>query len=276
MAQPLAPAQLARLQPAALLAACRAAATRPGRPALHHTRPIHTLPEPIAAAHASALVSRGDTAVLCALTLETAVPDPAAPTAGFLVPNIDLGPMCCPRFRAGPPNDQAQILAARLNDLLLGSRFVPLDALAIEPRKAVWVLYLDIVCLANDGNLFDAVVAAAVATLRSARIPVVAFDPDRQKVVLAHPTAPQTVPLPTGPPLTAHTFALFDSGTTILPDPSLAEEDLAHGSLSLVLDPARNIHALSFVAPPQPDAQLPAILDACLAIIHKNPPSPLP
>ncbi|WAQ93362.1 hypothetical protein PtA15_18A422 [Puccinia triticina] len=221
MAQPLAPAQLARLQPAALLAACRAAATRPGRPALHHTRPIHTLPgqstpppqkqkhtltvpspEPIAAAHASALVSRGDTAVLCALTLETAVPDPAAPTAGFL--------------GSAPARPTTR------------------------PRSS----------------------PHASTTSSSARIPVVAFDPDRQKVVLAHPTAPQTVPLPTGPPLTAHTFALFDSGTTILPDPSLAEEDLAHGSLSLVLDPARNIHALSFVAPPQPDAQLPAILDA--------------
>lgn len=73
-------------------------------------------------------------------------------------------------------------------------------------------------------------------------------------------------PHPTGPPLKAYTFALFDryacslsplpAGFTstdvslhqrnILPDPSLFEDDQAHGSLSLV----------SFVVPPQPDAKL--------------------
>ncbi|OAV87558.1 hypothetical protein PTTG_29390 [Puccinia triticina 1-1 BBBD Race 1] len=70
--------------------------------------------------------------------------------------------------------------------------------------------------------------------------------PRLPKSCARYPTASELVLLPTGPPLKAYTFALFDSGTMILPNPALFEDDQAHGSLSLV----------SFVVPPQPDAKL--------------------
>jgi hypothetical protein len=35
------------------------------------------------------------------------------------VPNIELPPLCSPDFRAGPPSDEAQALAARLRNILL-------------------------------------------------------------------------------------------------------------------------------------------------------------
>ncbi|WAQ81100.1 hypothetical protein PtA15_1A438 [Puccinia triticina] len=57
-------------------------------------------------------------------------------------------------------------------------------------------------------HLSSAFISAAVSALQTARIPVVTSHPDCQKAVLANPTASDLVPLPTGPPLKAYTFAL--------------------------------------------------------------------
>ena len=46
------------------------------------------------------------------------------------------------------------------------SQVVDLKSLCIVPGKAVWVLYLDVVCINFDGNAFDAAVLAVVAALR--------------------------------------------------------------------------------------------------------------
>jgi exosome complex component RRP43 len=47
------------------------------------------------------------------------------------------------------------------------SRTIPLSSLCIAPRKAVWALYIDVVCINYDGNAFDAAVLAVMAALRS-------------------------------------------------------------------------------------------------------------
>jgi exosome complex component RRP43 len=97
--------------------------------------------------------------------------------------------MCCPKYKPGPPPDQAQILATKLKDILISyvhsnqrtneglvlkkwiytcrSGFVPLDSLVIAPGKLVWVVYIDIVCLSNDGNVFDASLSATTSALKS-------------------------------------------------------------------------------------------------------------
>ncbi|POW03203.1 hypothetical protein PSHT_11769 [Puccinia striiformis] len=83
-----------------------------------------------------------------------------------VLPNIDLGPMCSPKYRSGPPNDESQILSSRLKDILTSSGFLSLDSLVIHPNKFVWVIYVDIVCLSNDGNLFDAIFNSTFNTLK--------------------------------------------------------------------------------------------------------------
>jgi exosome complex component RRP43 len=46
---------------------------------------------------------------------------------------------------------------------------LPLSALCIEPKKAAWVLYVDLVCINYDGNAFDASVLAIMAALRDSK-----------------------------------------------------------------------------------------------------------
>lgn len=113
-----------------------------------------------------------------------AFPDTPFP---LVVPNVDLSPLCSPLFRPGPPADEAQVLSSRLRDVLLAcvccvpssflshtdissarrSNIIPLSSLVIEPGKAVWVVYLDVVCLNYDGGILDAAVLAAVGALKN-------------------------------------------------------------------------------------------------------------
>jgi exosome complex component RRP43 len=52
---------------------------------------------------------------------------------------------------------------------MISSQTVPLSSLCICPRKAVWALYIDVVCINYDGNAFDAAVLAVMAALRSSK-----------------------------------------------------------------------------------------------------------
>lgn len=89
--------------------------------------------------------------------------------ADLSVPNIDLPALSSPRFKPGPPVDQAQALSARLASLLQTSQTVPLASLCIEPGRAAWVLYVDVVCINYDGNVWDAVVLGVMSALRNSR-----------------------------------------------------------------------------------------------------------
>lgn len=51
-----------------------------------------------------------------------------------------------------------------------------MDSLCICPGQAVWTLYVDLVCLHHDGNLFDAAVLACSAALKDVKLPTVSFD----------------------------------------------------------------------------------------------------
>ena len=44
---------------------------------------------------------------------------------------------------------------------------VDLSELCISEGKAVWVLYADIVCLTDDGNIFDAALLAFVSAMQN-------------------------------------------------------------------------------------------------------------
>ena len=57
------------------------------------------------------------------------------------------------------------------------------DSAAAAETKAYWVLYIDVVCVALDGNVLDAAWAAIVAALRSTRLPRAVWDADRQAVL---------------------------------------------------------------------------------------------
>lgn len=77
----------------------------------------------------------GDTTIVCGVKAEIAEPELDSPEDGFLgvsqllfslhlpshyylVPNLDLPAICSPKFKPGPPTEEAQVLSDRLAEVI--------------------------------------------------------------------------------------------------------------------------------------------------------------
>lgn len=54
--------------------------------------------------------------------------------------------------------------------MLIKSRYIDLELLALKESQIIWIVYVDVVCLSHHGNLLDACTLAAVAALQNSNI----------------------------------------------------------------------------------------------------------
>ncbi|GJJ06404.1 hypothetical protein Clacol_000595 [Clathrus columnatus] len=183
----------------------------------------------------------GNTIVVCGIKAEIAEPELDKPELGFLVPNIDLPPLCSSRFKSGPPGEEAQILSERLNEVLISSVVVPLSSLCIQPGKAVWALYIDAICLNYDGNLFDAALLAIMAALKNTLLPKATYDEDARRTTC---TLKEKVSLQLGGVPLSASFGIFDN-SHLLADPTSFEEQLLDTTITVILDNDYSLNSIS-------------------------------
>lgn len=88
------------------------------------------------------------------------------PHCGFILPNVELTPLSSPKFRPGPPGEEAQCSTKIVERIIMNSEAVDLKDLCIYKDKLVWVLYCDLVCIDYDGSVIDACVGALMAALK--------------------------------------------------------------------------------------------------------------
>lgn len=100
---------------------------------------------------------------------ELATPKADVPDHGYIVPNVELSPLCSSKFRPGPPSEQAQVLSKSIDIVLSNSRALDLKDLCICKNKLVWVLYCDILCLNYNGSVVDACIGAVIAALKTCK-----------------------------------------------------------------------------------------------------------
>ncbi|XP_057676716.1 exosome complex component RRP43 [Corythoichthys intestinalis] len=186
----------------------------------------------IGTADGSALVKLGNTTVICGVKAELANPSVEAPGKGFIVPNVDLPPLCSSQFRPGPPGERAQAASHFVADVIESSQVLQTEDLCIERGKLCWSLYCDLICLDYDGNVLDACVLVLLAALKNATLPEVSVDAEtgapkvdsekRQSLkIVRHPVAAS--------------FCVFDR-SILLADPTAEEERLATARVTLVTD----------------------------------------
>ncbi|KAJ3824880.1 ribosomal protein S5 domain 2-type protein [Lentinula raphanica] len=202
----------------------------------------------ITTASGSALVRIGNTTVVCGVKAEICEPDLDNPSEGFLVPNVDLPALCSPKFKPGPPTEEAQVLSEKLNEVL-GNGMLPLSSLCIHSGKSAWVLYVDATVINYDGNVFDATLLAMVCALKNVMLPHACYDPDLNRTICTRPGVDPTKPsrklviqedlVPYG-----FSFGVF-ACSHILPDPSASEEPLLDTSISIILDSHAQVLAVS-------------------------------
>nr|XP_054754767.1 exosome complex component RRP43-like [Lytechinus pictus] len=186
----------------------------------------------ISTAHGSALVKLGNTTVVCGIKGEFASPTVEEPKKGYIVPNVDLPPLCSSRFKPGPPSIQAQVTSQLVADTLQSSNILNYEDLCIKEGNMVWVLYCDMICLDYDGNIIDACLIALLAALRNVRLPVVTMNEDTG---LAELSSTEKKSLDIVNQFAATTFSVFDD-SILLVDPTVEEEDLATGLMTVIVN----------------------------------------
>ncbi|KAJ9080400.1 hypothetical protein DSO57_1025423 [Entomophthora muscae] len=196
------------------------------------TRGLRITPASISTANGSSVVRIGKTIVVCGIKAEIAEPTYDDPDSGFLVPNVEMGPLCSSKIRPGPPSERPMVYSEVLAKILHKCQVFNKKSLCIEPGQAVWCLYIDVLCVSDDGNVIDAAILAMSNALKNISLPSAQFD---EEAGLIKADREFMAPLDIKCDLFPLTFSIIEGGA-ILADPDTNEEELADGTLTLVMN----------------------------------------
>ncbi len=146
-----------------------------GRP-FDEFRKIEITPNVIEKAEGSALVKIGNTQVVVGIKMQPGEPYPDTPDRGVIIVNAELVPLASPTFEPGPPDENSIELARVVDRGIRESEAVDLSKLVIEEGEKVWITFVDIHALDDDGNLQDASSLAAIAALLNTTVPAERFE----------------------------------------------------------------------------------------------------
>ena len=161
-------------------------------------------------------VQWGSTRVTALCTAELVRPNLDRPAEGKLDISVDLSPAASPAFRQAPPfttglgpsasavpnfSDQNQRLLSNrilrcLERIILVGGALDTEALCLVPAQWVWRFQLALTVLDDGGNIMDAAVLAAMASLRHYRKPQVEMDGNKDEGETAASTSSQDTSKP--------------------------------------------------------------------------------
>ena len=119
--------------------------------------------------------------------------------------------------------EQSQAMLSQLmQEIITESDCVREDDLCIKESQYVWVLYIDLICLNNDGNVQDACCLAMLSALKSLKLYEMFFDEEENKPKLKYPLSFRSIELHSEPICTT-LFSLEDK--ILLSDPNKQEEE---------------------------------------------------
>jgi len=202
---------------------------------LDEIRPIEIQTGLIAKAEGSALVKLGNTMVVAGVKMQPGEPFPDAPDQGIIITNAELVPLASPTFEPGPPDENAIELARVVDRGIRHSEAVDLSKLCIEEGEKVWIIFIDIWALDDDGNLMDASALAAIAALLNTTVPAERFE------------VGDNFPLPVRDLPVAITSLVFED--KILVDPCRDELSIGRNTITITTDQNDNIVSIQKSGP---------------------------
>lgn len=125
----------------------------------------------ITSAEGSARVRLGSTEVIAGVKMDVGEPFGDTPDEGVLMVAAEFVPLASPEFEAGPPREDAIELSRVVDRAIRESKCIDFKKLCLQEGQKVWMVYVDIDVLDDDGNLIDAAGIAAAAALLDTRIP---------------------------------------------------------------------------------------------------------
>lgn len=165
-------------------------------------------------AEGSANVKLGKTEVVSGVKMILGTPYPDSLDEGTISVGAELLPLASEDFEVGPPRPEAIELARVVDRGIRESKALNFKDLCIKEGELVWVCFIDMYVLNDDGNLFDALGIAALSSLLESKIPKI----EDGKIVKGEYSG--KLKLSRKPILS--TFAKI--GNKLFADPTLAEE----------------------------------------------------
>jgi len=203
--------------------------------AFDEIRPIEIKTGLIKKAEGSAYVKLGNTQVVAGVKMQIGEPFPDTPDQGIIITNAELVPLASPTFEPGPPDENAIELARVVDRGIRHSEAVDLKKLCIEEGEKVWIIFIDIWALDDDGNLMDASALAAIAALLNTTVPAERFE------------VGEDFPLPVRDLPVAITSLVYDD--KILVDPCRDELSVGKNTITITTDQNDNIVSIQKSGP---------------------------
>ena len=173
-------------------------------------------------AEGSARIRLGDTEVFAGVKMEMGEPYPDSPDCGVLTTSAELVPLASPTFETGPPSPFAIELARVADRGVRESKCIDFKKLCITKNEKVWIIFLDIHLIDDNGNLFDASSLASISAMSNTIIPASKYElgEDKKLSIERYPISCTFVKL----------------GDEIVLDPSLDEETCATTRFTVSID----------------------------------------
>lgn len=174
----------------------------------------------ISKAEGSAKVTLGDTQVLVGVKLQPGTPFQDSHDEGVIITNLELNPIASPEFEPGPPREEAIEMARVVDRGIRESGAIDIKKLCISVGESVWIIYIDIHVLNDDGNVIDASCLAAIAALMTTIVPN-----EQHGIGADVPLAMKEMPVG---------VTLAKIGSKLMVDPSRDEEAVCETKLTVV------------------------------------------
>jgi exosome complex component RRP42 len=188
--------------------------------AFDEIRDIEIRTNVIEKAEGSAWIKMGGTEILVGIKLQVGTPFPDSADQGVIITSMELNPIASPDFEAGPPREKA-IEMARVTDRgIRESGAIDLNKLCITEGEEVWMVFIDIHVLNNEGNIQDVSSLGAIAALLTAVVPG-----EREGRGEDMPMPIRDMPV---------SVTLVDIGGEMMVDPGLDEEAVCDTRITIV------------------------------------------
>ena len=192
----------------------------------------------ISTADGSSIVSMGATTVASAIKLEVAAPRSPNVKHGFIEIEVILDAVCSlkhhslSKYEEDAVKHRASALSRSLSDIVMDSQVVSLQDLCIESEKAVWCLFIDLICVCNDGNLFDVCLLAIMSALKTLKIPHTLLGKNDEIVYVDNSEPNKFYKLRLKDALLPLSFGVLSE--RVIADPSMDEEELLTDTIHIV------------------------------------------
>ncbi len=180
-------------------------------------------------AEGSSRVRIGKTEVIVGVKMGVQEPYPDHEDEGTMMVGMEFNPICGERYESGPPKINAIEVARVVDRGVRESKVINFKKLCIKEGEKVWCVMIDIYCINDDGNVFDASALGTMAALRVAKMPV--YDEKTEKVKFGEFTdnpLPLTKEIP-------FSMTFYKIKNKFLIDPNRNEEDASEARITIAL-----------------------------------------